>query len=928
MCPKEEKGVKLMRRHLQVFAVIMLIFLCTIFLLLPSGRAYAKTDLKPLEITGPMFSEVNETIRFKVTSNKSPIEGAIVLFAGYRNKTNRDGIAIFRIDFAGVFKAIAYKKGHKFNSTLVWVFPKGNERLSIRATKSVSEPQPYGVTISALKMAGFNYARVKAYYTHDEYGNVYPIVPLPHYPDAPILDESVKRVKELYPNKMVPRSGWIRVPLQIQLENLKWIISMARKWGFEIFLHAQLFYVDPDTGEARDPDPSRLLPGAKKTYLKQRKEIALELANFAEEMKIELLEPLTFSTLLRKEEFLLYKELLPEIRRIYSGKLAISDPGKELIDEIGLNGFDYMIILPGWAPRPLDIGLSEWENSLNDYLDYAELVAEKYGVKILLLYVGHIDWIMNSYTDEQKFEEKFMSKFNYSLERARIWFIKLLLDQTLKRRFIKGIDIHPIKFFHSEYFIFGRNVYEKYAHWSTKRMVTIVSKYLSHPWNREKEFTLKTLRHAKLAVESLATHSSNPELVNLMTSLLNSALKSYEIGDYKQAKAISQKILGFFIHVEHPLNITVDGNSHDWKYLDPVYFNPPSQRPFCFNLIFWYGKKVTEKVSDLKSVYALNDQENLYLMLEFYGRIPEWLPPIFIDTSGEWSHQDGKEFFVSFSGEGADIWEVSYEGMPATKGFVPQNEKSRKIGKAKVAIGDVVELQVPLKLLGNPKRVNIIIWYWEFTTPKGDIPLDLVNWNVSSPTSSISISTSEEVIRLGENVIVSGYIFPAHSNAKVTLIYENINGTKIIRKVTTSTFGEFKDIFTPTIAGKWTVQASWPGDSDHNGNKSNSVAFYVISPQTKTMTKTIVRTIAKTFTRNITVTEFHNLTVTTRKITKLAHMPIKDLTLFLSIVLVLAIVVFLLAKKRRFKNRNLESSITCKSFLFLNTVLSTQKECL
>ena len=264
---------------------LFLIFLIIGVALLTHSEAQTEIELKPLEIKGPTFAEVNETVSFSVTSKGLPVKGAIVFFAGYEKETNESGIATFKIDFAGPFKAVTSKEGYKTNSTLLWVFPKGNEKFNIRSTKSVADPQQSGNTISAFRMAGFNYARVKAYYTYDEQGNVYPVITGGDIP-------------------------WTRVSDDVHFKSLEWVISRARDWGFKIYLHAQLFYVDPETGEMMDLWFGHLLEGAEKNFLEQRRRHALKLAAFAEEQRVELLDPLSFSTLLPREEFLLYKDCL------------------------------------------------------------------------------------------------------------------------------------------------------------------------------------------------------------------------------------------------------------------------------------------------------------------------------------------------------------------------------------------------------------------------------------------------------------------------------------------------------------------------------------------------------------------------------------------------------------------------------------------
>jgi hypothetical protein len=116
-------------------------------ILLYSG---SKAQLKPLEINGPTFAEVNETIPFIVTSEGLPVKDATVLFAGYEKKTDDRGIATFQVDFTGSFKVTAEKEGFKANSTLFWVFPKGNKKLPLRGFMAGAEQ--VGNTFTAFRM--------------------------------------------------------------------------------------------------------------------------------------------------------------------------------------------------------------------------------------------------------------------------------------------------------------------------------------------------------------------------------------------------------------------------------------------------------------------------------------------------------------------------------------------------------------------------------------------------------------------------------------------------------------------------------------------------------------------------------------------------------------------------------------------------------
>jgi hypothetical protein len=92
-------------------------------------------------------------------------------------------------------------------------------------------------------------------------------------------------------------------------------------------------------------------------------------------------------------------------------------------------------------------------------------------------------------------------------------------------------------------------------------------------------------------------------------------------------------------------------------------------------------------------------------------------------------------------------------------------------------------------------------------------------------SSSISISVPLDKISLGDSTPIFGFISPPHK-ATVTLTYKMPNGTVLTRTINSEALGEFEDVFTPEMAGNWTVKASWSGDSDHEG-ASRSINFIV-----------------------------------------------------------------------------------------------------
>jgi|GEM_PF-1327281 len=827
----------MLRLNKNVFIGLLLISL--IILIIEANqlvvlRLESEVVLKPLEIKGPTFAEVNETITFIVTSDGSPVEGAVVFFAGYEKETNENGIVTFQIDFAGPFKAVAQKKGHKTNSTLLWIFPKGSEWFLIRSTKSMTDPQLYGDFDSAGRMAGFNYARIKAYYTYDDKGNVYPII-ITLGKGERLSDEATEAIKENYEG-VVPRYNlWIRVPHEVYFKNLEWMISRARSWGLKIFLQAEVLpRVEEEHVEG--VPPIALDDKAFDLFLDRRRSEALVLAEFAERHDVELLDPLgpfwfpeePKDTPLR--QLSLYRELLPKIRSLFHGKLAVWMIGRisDIIEGIGLkeynySGFDYLVPWFGCGGARLTTDSPyEWEDAVRKFLDFTEYLKEKYNVTILVGYIAGFEYA----GENDRLFNKFMSYFNNSYEEARIWFMKLVLEEIL-RRSIRNADAHPLWFFEMQSSIPGlsanEEAYRKFSYWPSRRLLNLVSEYFSQPWNDVGRNALNILRHAEIIANSIIAKSYNVNLVDWIHKTLKRSSKAYEARIYEVAINEAEKILGFSYNLKNPLSISIDGRADDWKFIDPVYFNPSQAFPW-FNLVFCYGKEKVKNMGNLKAVYTVNDRENIYLMLEFYGPPPQWIPNIEVDISGVWSHREGSEFHIEFAEKDALLFLSMYEDLE----WDPRGRGDwNLIGKLEYARSEVVELKIPLKLIQNPDKFNLIVWY-PWSAPWGDMEINVINWSALAPARWLLMSTSVNKTSIGKPINISGFIYPAHSHATVALTYTMPNGTTLTRNVATRTFGEFEDVFIPYLAGEWFVRASWSGDLGYEEAESQEILFIVL----------------------------------------------------------------------------------------------------
>ncbi|MBX5327671.1 MAG: hypothetical protein ACQXXH_01405 [Candidatus Bathyarchaeia archaeon] len=84
------------------------------------------------------------------------------------------------------------------------------------------------------------------------------------------------------------------------------------------------------------------------------------------------------------------------------------------------------------------------------------------------------------------------------------------------------------------------------------------------------------------------------------------------------------------------------------------------------------------------------------------------------------------------------------------------------------------------------------------------------------------------VLGLGKNITLSGFVTPAEGNLSVTVIFTPNNGSVVQRHVLTLANGTFYASFMPNITGKWTVEATFEEDGLHFGSASEAVEFLVV----------------------------------------------------------------------------------------------------
>jgi len=94
--------------------------------------------------------------------------------------------------------------------------------------------------------------------------------------------------------------------------------------------------------------------------------------------------------------------------------------------------------------------------------------------------------------------------------------------------------------------------------------------------------------------------------------------------------------------------------------------------------------------------------------------------------------------------------------------------------------------------------------------------------------SSITVAVTPASVERGNPVSITGSINPGVP-ARVTLKIVSPDGSTIVVEVDATSTGSFSYVFSPNRAGKWSVQASWPGNDDYVGATSNWTEFNVES---------------------------------------------------------------------------------------------------
>jgi len=104
----------------------------------------------------------------------------------------------------------------------------------------------------------------------------------------------------------------------------------------------------------------------------------------------------------------------------------------------------------------------------------------------------------------------------------------------------------------------------------------------------------------------------------------------------------------------------------------------------------------------------------------------------------------------------------------------------------------------------------------------------IVAWvEVLKIPTTLSIVGGGRATRIGEPLLVEGFIEPPVQGSNVTIIFTAPNGSSILIFAETNASGWFMGAITPDRAGSWAVSATWAGGPWHLGSSSEPSDFVV-----------------------------------------------------------------------------------------------------
>ncbi|MCW4021348.1 MAG: hypothetical protein NWF14_09010 [Candidatus Bathyarchaeota archaeon] len=101
------------------------------------------------------------------------------------------------------------------------------------------------------------------------------------------------------------------------------------------------------------------------------------------------------------------------------------------------------------------------------------------------------------------------------------------------------------------------------------------------------------------------------------------------------------------------------------------------------------------------------------------------------------------------------------------------------------------------------------------------------SFTVEKASATVSCYIDKKAIGIGENVEITGSIYPSSDSLRVSLNFAKPDGTTTERYAYTSSNGSFNLIYTPDLPGPWSLQAKVVEDELHHPSSSSDISFVV-----------------------------------------------------------------------------------------------------
>jgi len=672
----------------------LIVIICTL-LAIGSVAAYVVLRTKPLTISGMKEIKVGEEATFTVTFEDEPVEGAIVKVDNQTKVTGANGIVKFEFSNPGDYVVIAIKKGYRKASFSVKVIQPliiPNIDIEIRGLAfNLPRDTSYERLFEKAKEAGANYLIISHWIFSHLSGEI-------AYCE-PSKERTIELIREAHTRGF---KVWliVRTPLKEILPSEKGSL---------------LFELNPEIFNGLSDD-------ARSNFLRNLKPIIMEWAEICENEGVEIFTPVAsgqlYLLLLNEEAFRWANELLPEVRKVYSGLLVQKidlNPWTQQLHRAGLTkevydfeGWDYVSTdvfgscdMNGELVRTYD----DWRNYIRDLLNFSLSLNEKYKAKGVIfgpeimvpessqstLMAGTDFWGHGELSEEE-------------LEAGKIKLFKILFEETYGK--VKGYSFwswmpgFEITYFEVEVERGGQKYKDRIVpgYQGEGPLNVIKCYYLEDCYYRNKaeddlakfmltfkDDALQAIEDAKGVINQIRDFSQL--LAEEAEDILSKAEEAYESGDYLIAKRLAHEVCDMRNEI-NPTGIFIDGFADDWvRRYEPLAVDDVGD--------------VSNEEDDLKSVYVTNDENFLYLMIEYAGEPGPDGVVIFLDADmdGLFAHH------IRICSSEAFLAKAIQPSYP------PPSEWER-VASLKYAYGQVVELKVQLDVIGRPNAIKMQIASW------------------------------------------------------------------------------------------------------------------------------------------------------------------------------------------------------------------------